>query len=90
MPYIKPERRQVLENDIRVLAINIVGPGELNYVITKLSHRYIEYNEFSYRVLNEVIGVLECAKEELYRRVVVPYEEEKILENGDIDAPTAE
>jgi len=30
------------------------------------------------------MGVLECVKQEFYRRRAVPYEEEKIEENGDI------
>jgi hypothetical protein len=29
-------------------------------------------------------GVLENIKQEFYRRVAVPYEEEKIVKNGDI------
>ena len=31
-----------------------------------------------------LIGVLECAKLELYRRVAAPYEDDKIDENGDV------
>ena len=34
--------------------------------------------------LNAAIGVLECAKLELYRRVVAMYEDGKIKENGDV------
>jgi hypothetical protein len=34
--------------------------------------------------VNEAIGVLECAKLELYRRVAAPYEDEKIAESGDV------
>jgi len=36
--------------------------------------------------INEVIGVLECAKLELYRRVAAPYEERKRIENGEVYA----
>jgi len=48
-----------------------------------------------YATLNTVIGVLECAKLELYRRVVADYEDQKCEENGDVydsitlDAPVA-
>jgi hypothetical protein len=38
----------------------------------------------NYALLNELIGVLECAKLELYRRVASPYEDEKIQSNGDV------
>ncbi len=33
---------------------------------------------------NAVVGALECAKLELYRRMVAPYENGKIAENGDV------
>lgn len=62
--------------------------GELNYVITKLIDEYISRKGKNYAVLNEAIGVLECAKQELYRRVVTPYEETKIIENGDVYTST--
>lgn len=31
-----------------------------------------------------MVGALECAKLELYRRIAIPYEEQKIQENGDV------
>ncbi len=37
-----------------------------------------------YSKINSLIGVLECAKLELYRRVAAPYENDKIDENGDV------
>lgn len=80
MPYIIPERRKRLVegNELPDSA------GELNYLITKLVDRYIQVHGRNYRTLNEAIGVLECAKLELYRRVAAPYEDEKIKENGDV------
>jgi hypothetical protein len=59
-------------------------PGELNYIITTLVHSYIERKGLCYTTLNEAIGVLECAKLELYRMVVAPYENGKQSENGPI------
>lgn len=60
--------------------------GEINYCITKLLNDYLKaFNTpYSYQDLNELIGVLEAAKLEFYRKVVAPYEEVKILENGDV------
>ena len=40
--------------------------------------------EVRYSKINALIGVLECAKLELYRRVAAPYENDKIDENGDV------
>jgi hypothetical protein len=44
----------------------------------------LKTNGMSYQNINELIGVLECAKLELYRRVASPYEDEKIQSNGDV------
>jgi hypothetical protein len=63
------------------------GPGDLNYTITRLCDQYIiARGGVSYTLLNEVIGVLECAKQELYRRVAAPYEDKKLQANGDVYA----
>ena len=80
MPYIKLERR---------VAINCgkspKTDGELNYAISMLIDQYLtRKGGIRYAHLNEVIGVLECAKLELYRRLAAPYEDQKIEENGDV------
>ena len=49
--------------------------------------------DLCYTVLNEVIGMLECAKLELYRQVAVPYEDKKKRNNGavsELDSKTLE
>lgn len=81
MPYIKRKDRMKLLPDSTVYAST---PGELNYQITILIQRYLHGLGLSYTTLNEVIGVLECAKAEFYRRIVIGYEDKKIKENGDI------
>lgn len=60
---------------------NDVRDGCLNYTITELIDHLYECN---YKDLNAAIGVLECCKLELYRRVIAPYEDTKIVENGDV------
>jgi hypothetical protein len=57
--------------------------GELNYMITLLVTLYLGPKP-NYVKHNSAIGALECAKLELYRRKVAPYEDTKILENGDV------
>jgi hypothetical protein len=61
-------------------------PGELNYLVTMKIDSYLARKGVNYANLNEVIGVLECAKLELYRRIVASYEDSKIqnTENGDV------
>ena len=58
--------------------------GELNYIITKICLKYLEDNGLRYQTINDIMGSLEGAKAEFYRRVVAPYEDEKIKENGDV------
>lgn len=78
MPYIKPSvRDSVTRNRPR-------NVGELNYAITMLCHEFIEREGTNYANFNAVVGVLESAKLELYRRRVAPYEDVKIQENGDL------
>lgn len=82
MPYIDPERR----GDIQLAPADspCLTPGELNYVVSDIVDDYLRENGVSYNTINEVIGVLECAKLELYRRIAAPYEDRKLKENGDV------
>lgn len=40
--------------------------------------------ERSYARFNAIIGALECCKTEICRKLISPYEDEKIKENGEI------
>jgi len=79
MPYIPQATRYAMFYDRRPPDT----PGELNFAITQLLLNYLD-GGMSYTAINEVIGVLECAKLELYRRVAAPYEDKKKEENGDV------
>lgn len=59
-------------------------PGQLNYEISLACWDYLNKRGLDYTSLNEVIGVLECAKLEFYRRIAAPYEDHKCEVNGDI------
>lgn len=83
MPYIREHLRQEMDEAHNLQQVHAFDSGSLNYVITKLVHKYLGPSP-NYMELNSVIGVLECAKLELYRRVVAPYEDKKIKENGDV------
>lgn len=85
MPYILQPDRDRLDPKIKELAdtINMESrAGELNYSITKLllalkgAGKYKDYNE--------LVGALESAKLEFYRREIAPYEDIKVEENGDV------
>jgi hypothetical protein len=61
-----------------------IKPGELNYLMSQLIKGYLAMNGISYTSLNAVVGVLDCLKMEVYRRLAVPYEDEKARTNGDV------
>jgi len=78
MPYISKELRE---------EVKLNGPhntGELNYSITQIINDYIKQWGLSYKKINDILGALEGAKLEFYRRVAAPYEEEKRAQNGDV------
>lgn len=82
MPYIDKTSREKLDSGL--LAVPIT-PGMLNYCITKLLNAYLNnYGPITYSSINDIIGALECAKQEFYRRVAVPYENKKKKQNGDV------
>lgn len=81
MPYIYLYHRADLELKSKIEAQDV---GQLNYQITRLLLKYLEMKGLRYDTLNDIVGVLECSKSEFYRRVVMPYEEYKRQENGDI------
>lgn len=84
MPYIKQNRREELSLDINTLAKKINDVGELNYTITQLCRKFLECSPGKYADYNAIVGVLSCAQLEFYRRAVSIYEQQKILENGDV------
>lgn len=79
MPYIDKERRQQIDEGSLP-----ASSGELNYVITQACTTYLSMWGMSYHHINEIVGVLECVKLELYRRIAAPYENVKKVTNGDV------
>lgn len=61
-------------------------PGDLNFLITSQLVDYLGDTP-RYANINEVIGVLECAKLEAYRRIAIPYEDIACATNGDVYFP---
>ena len=80
MPYIEKMRR------VKLLEFNDQpqNAGELNFLITNLITKYMFMKGEKYQHYNDIIGALEGAKFEIYRRRVALYEEKKIKENGDV------
>lgn len=49
-----------------------------------LLKRYWINSNRRYQDINDIMGAIEGAKLEFYRRIAAPYENEKITENGDV------
>ncbi len=79
MPYIDFDTRGKIATTIP----EGLTPGCINFLICDLVDQWIGPAP-NYERLNAAIGIMECAKLELYRRVAVPYEDKKILQNGDV------
>jgi hypothetical protein len=81
LPYIKPQDRERLGVEYFDRPRT---PGELNYAITLYLRDYFHDNGANYQAINDIVGALEGAKLEFYRRIAAPYEDGKIKENGDV------
>jgi hypothetical protein len=84
MPYITQERREELRRNSNASNRFAVTAGELNYIVTHILIDYVNREGLNYQRINDVIGALEGAKLEFYRRVVAPYESAKMAVNGDV------
>jgi len=85
MPYIKQKDRDKftdLENELLFAVPS--NAGELNYLFSRIVTLYIKKKSQNYQAYNDLIGALEGAKLELYRRGIALYEDQKIEENGDL------
>lgn len=96
MPYIKEEERLELDGCIDQMIVcirdtktNLNNPndiknhlGRINYSFSRVLAGLME--EPSYNKIAMITGVLENIKQEFYRRLASPYEDKKILENGDV------
>jgi len=89
MPYINSKDRLKYEHHLMSIKAGLtnheeIPVGELNYIISAMVADLLENFGLNYSNGNKLMGVLECAKLELYRRVLAPYENQKVIDNGDV------
>lgn len=95
MPYITPEKRDVLDPVIEHLHRTLVDlecddpenntEGNINYAITRLLIMvYGDKDGTRYSQINDAMGILSCVQAEFYRKVAAPYENQKEFETGSI------
>lgn len=88
MPYIKQEDRgrfePLLSGFSALCAARHPTAGEMNYLITRFITEWLgDPAALNYDRINTVSGFMNEALAEFRRRVVAPYEDRKIAENGD-------
>ena len=95
MPYITQDKREIIDMAVDHLHTVLVDlqtddelnnmEGNINYAFTRLLMMvYGDRNSTRYSQINDAIGVLECIKQEYYRKVAAPYEDQKAFENGEV------
>lgn len=85
MPYIKQSKRKDIDGGLDHSSIAIDDKGDLTYALYKICVNYMKKKDVNYTNLSITMSCLEDAKLEWYRRKMVPYEDQKIFENGDVE-----
>src|SRR6266699_3000814 len=95
MPAIKAIRRTLYEPELQLLLSKVcelsdkpvgVEDGDITYLITKIVVRFISCRGKSYKSLKDADGILDTAREELYRQITAPYEDKKFKDNDPDDS----
>ena len=86
MPYIAPQpnREEIDPNLTEELFKSIQNPGDLNYVVTRLSLQLLMREGVDYVNAAGIEGALSHVSREFYRRFMEDYENLKIELNGDV------
>ncbi len=82
MPYINQDRRDELESLIDMMREKrIEADGDLNFLLYAFCKRHVKP---SYNNYKNFCGELRQCVTEIERRLLAPYEDKKIEENGDV------
>lgn len=84
MPYIEQANRTRLDPFISALVYELHSTGEVNYVFTRLLTEASVFKPTCYSSINAALGVLAAVGHEFYDRLAGPYEEGKMVQNGDL------
>jgi len=85
MPYIAKHRRKDLDElPLKEAGHKCMSVGELCYCIYMLMIQYARENGRSFTIFSSCTTAARHAIAEFDRKIVNPYEDEKIHENGDI------
>jgi len=92
MPYVLQEKRPILDIIVQAMSrvygkpgevpVSLKVDGDLNYILFAFCKRHVPPSYNNYK--NFRAELLECAGE-IKRRLLDPYEDQKIEENGDVE-----
>ncbi|MGD2072135.1 MAG: hypothetical protein PVG65_01430 [Candidatus Thorarchaeota archaeon] len=86
MPYTKKGDRPTIRQLVHKLSHEIIKKGDLNYAICELVGTLILRTGIGYTNISEWVDGVDGAERELTRRLLNPYEDKKIQENGDVES----
>ena len=82
MPYVKQINRVSLDYIVQEMrSAEVKADGDLNYILFAYCKRHIKP---SYNAYKNFCGELRQCATEIERRILAPYEDQKIKENGDV------
>ena len=88
MPYIERDRKSIdvlLEELVNAVRNQSKIDGATNYTLTRLILQMLKPTDgWNYASLMKVVGTLECMKQEIYNRLITPYEKLAEYNNGDL------
>lgn len=83
MPYVKQDRRNALDTVVDMMEwAEVKADGDLNYILYAFCKRFVNP---SYNNYKNFCGELRQCATEIERRILAPYEDRKIGENGDVE-----
>ena len=82
MPYIKNQARLQKDPIVQLMKdLNVKADGDLNYILYKFCKEAVKPGYNNYK---NFCGELRQCATEIERRILGPYEDSKIEENGDV------
>lgn len=87
MPYIKQKDRPTMNKVVDMMKeVGVKVNGDMNYILFKYCKDTIGpvTDEESYNIYKNFRGELMEVRDEIGRRFLAPYEDQKIIENGDV------
>ena len=87
MPYISPEKRSDMNKVVEAMkVVGVKADGDLNYILFKYCKETVPS---SYNSIKNFLGELDECRAEIRRRLLAPYEDMKIEQNGDVSHETS-